>query len=153
MGNGACGRVVLLAIGAGVALVPACSSSSPGSSSPGSTVVSGSGLATSCSTDDDCVSAYFGDVCGLSACVPNAAIATSAEAAYQNALNAAESRCPPVNYGGSCAMDLTITTCAMGTCTLTTCPEAPATAHACASTNDASVIGNDAGTGDADLAQ
>jgi hypothetical protein len=143
MGNGAFGLVVLVSLGAGAPLLAACSSSSP---APGSTVVSGSGLSTSCSTNDDCVGVYFGDVCGFcSTVVPNAAIASSAEAAYQNALNAAESRCPPSMVAGSCIAPQTITTCAMGTCVLTTCPGAPASDHACASTNDGGVSGGDGG--------
>lgn len=100
-----------------------------GGSTP--TVVTASGLATSCSTNDDCVSVYFGDVCGLLSCVPNAAIASSAETTYQNAFNAAASHCPPVDFGGSCANVQTITTCASGTCTLTTCPGLAVSDHAC----------------------
>lgn len=139
MGNRAFGLVALVTMGAGLPLLLACSPSSPGS-----TVVTGAGLATSCSTNDDCVSVYFGDVCEF--CTQdNAAIASSAEAVYQNASNAAGSRCPPRSIAGSCASDRTITTCAMGTCTLATCPGVPASAHACASTNDAGVVGGDAG--------
>lgn len=146
MGSGAFGFVVSVIVGAAAAAVlSACSSPSPGS---GSTVVTGSGLAISCSTNDDCVGVYFGDVCGFCD-LPNAAIASSAETEYQNAANAAQSRCPPARIGGTCANIQTITTCAMGMCMLTTCPAAASGAHACASTNDASVSGSDAGTNDA----
>jgi hypothetical protein len=108
----------------------------------GSTVVSGSDLATSCSADDDCVSAYFGDVCGFCTLdVPNAAIASSAQAAYQSALNVAESRCPPNRGSGVCIANWTITTCATGMCSLTTCSTDPANAHACTMTTDAGVTG------------
>ena len=152
MGNGAFRLVGLLAMGAGPTLLPACNStSSPGSTvSSGNTVVAQGGFATSCSTNDDCVGAYFGDVCGFcSAGLPNAAIASSAEGAYQNAVNAAESHCPPNMVTGSCVSNQTITTCATGTCTLTTCPGTPASAHACASTDDGGDSGSDAGTNDA----
>ena len=150
MANGAFGAV-LLTLGAGAALLAACTSTNDardagadGASSSGSTVVTGSGLATSCSTDDNCVGVYFGDVCGFCGTdPPNASIAYSAEAAYQTTLNAAQSRCPPLRAAGKCPTNETITTCAMGTCTLTTCSRGVASAHACKSTNDASDAGTD----------
>lgn len=123
----------LFTVGAGVVLLPAC-----GGSLSGSTVVTGTGLATSCGTDDDCVGVYFGDVCPFCATtVPNAAIASSAETAYQNEVNAARAHCAGARAAGSCIRNETITTCAMGTCTLTTCADGVASAHACAPAIDA----------------
>ena len=143
------GTCTLTTCSGGVASPHACASTNDAgaddATSSGSTVVTGSGLATSCSTDDDCVGVYFGDVCGLCATdTPNASIASSAEAAYQNALNAAQSRCPPLRVNGKCPSNETITKCAMGTCTLTTCSRSVASPHACTSTSAASDAGTDA---------
>ncbi|MCL2448052.1 MAG: hypothetical protein FWD17_03800 [Polyangiaceae bacterium] len=111
-----------------------------GTRDTGSTVVSEDGLWTSCSTDDDCVGVYFGNVCGFcSTSVPNGAIAVSAKSAYADALNRAEGNCPPITIAGLCVEPRTITTCAAGACVLTTCPGEVAGDHACASTNDAAV--------------
>ncbi len=120
--------VTLLTVGAAAVVLGACG--------PKTVNLSDSGYDTSCKTDDDCVGVYFGNVCGFcTAAVPNAAINSSSEGAYQSALNAAESQCPPNQENGSCASASTITTCSMGKCTLSKCSAPPSTPHQCGATS------------------
>ena len=122
----------LVIVGAAAVLLGACSSAK---TSGGSTTVTDTGYDTSCSSDNDCVGVYFGDVCGFCSQV-NAAINSSSEGAYQNAVNAAEAQCPPSRINGSCAASSTITTCSSaGKCAVTTCPGAVASPHACGATS------------------
>ena len=125
MGKRALRLVMLVNAGVAAVLLGACR---------GNTTVNDDGYDTSCLTDGDCVAVYFGDVCGFCATVsPNAAISSSADGAYQNAVNAAQRNCPPNNEQGSCAESDSITTCSMGKCTLDTCSGWPASPHSCSS--------------------
>jgi hypothetical protein len=102
----------------------------------GSTVVSAGGFSTACKTDDDCVVVSFGDVCGFCPATPDAAIASSADAAYQAAYNAARANCPVQMGNGSCAeASSAISTCSNGVCEVQTCsgPAPAPNPHQCPS--------------------
>ncbi len=134
MGKQALRVVRWVTAGAATIALGACSS---GKTSSGGTTVTDNGYDTSCSSDNDCVGVYFGDVCGFCSTVNvNAAINSSSEGAYQNAVNAAYSQCPPSMINGSCAESSTITTCSSaGKCTVTACPGAVAGPHQCGPTS------------------
>jgi len=69
---------------------------------PARGAIDGTKYETSCSTDEDCRAATFGDLCQPCKC-PNAAIATSVSNAYAADARAASSQCSGPKGGLACA--------------------------------------------------
>jgi hypothetical protein len=60
----------------------------------GPVLVNDQGFSKACSANTDCVSVYFGDVCGVCTCA-TAAIAKSSQANYERQVTNARSLCGP----------------------------------------------------------
>lgn len=109
----------------------ACGGTTGGGGSS-STAVADNGFSRACNTDDDCVTAYFGDTCGICSS-SNAAIAKSAQASYQQAYNTARDHCPKNGAVGKCAQHYYVSTCEQKTCTFRDCNyDRPTDEHHCA---------------------
>ena len=110
---------------------------SGGGGGTSATAVADNGFSRACTTDDDCVTAYFGDTCGI--CTSsNAAIAKSAQAAYQQAYNTARGNCPKDGAVGKCAQHYYVSQCSSAkTCTFQDCDyDRPVDEHHCAAATD-----------------
>jgi len=126
------GCVVLLsAVGCG----GKSSADGNGTASTKATVVKDEGYSHACATDDDCVLAEFGDACGICN-FSNAAIAKSAEASWQQALNTARNNCPPNGPVGKCAARYGVSSCQAKVCTYVECKQRAVDEHHCAAAAD-----------------
>jgi hypothetical protein len=131
--------------------------------STGDHTITTAGLSVACTQDSDCTAVYVGDACGCGC--PGAAIATSAEAAYEQEASAAKAGCcvvdptpcsagcPDIAVGcqqGVCTFGAPVDQCggvpSPESCTATSCPSGftctpdpdPTTCHP----TDCSCVGN-----------
>jgi hypothetical protein len=111
----------------------ACGGKSRGGTGSRATAVNDEGFSHACATDDDCVLVELGDTCGICN-FSNAAIAKSAQSAWQKAYNTARSNCPEDHAVGKCAARYGVSRCNESkSCTYVACAESPISEHRCTS--------------------